>query len=39
MTQLSHIWFDFGGTLYKETKAFKEVHDAYRYRILLILTG
>jgi putative hydrolase of the HAD superfamily len=29
---IHHIWFDFAGTLYKETPEFNEVHDALRYK-------
>lgn len=29
---VQHIWFDFAGTLYKETPTFNEAHDALRYK-------
>jgi putative hydrolase of the HAD superfamily len=29
---IKHVWFDFAGTLYKETPEFNKVHDALRYK-------
>ncbi|HSA84132.1 MAG TPA: HAD family hydrolase [Patescibacteria group bacterium] len=29
---IKHIWFDFAGTLYRETPEFVHVHESYRYK-------
>jgi len=29
---ISHVWFDMGGTLYRETPEFHVVHDELRYK-------
>ncbi|MBI2009189.1 HAD family hydrolase [Candidatus Saccharibacteria bacterium] len=36
---IEHIWFDFGGTLYKETSKFNSIHDKHRYAIYAGLTN
>src|ERR1700693_2539927 len=28
---IRHVWFDFGGTLYKESSEFTKLHDQFRY--------
>jgi len=39
MSTIKHIWFDFGGTLYRETPKFHAVHDQHRYKTYAELTG
>lgn len=36
---IKHVWFDLGGTLYKETEAFNELHDSYRYQTYAGVAG
>jgi|SRR3989344_1351753 len=36
---IKHVWFDFGGTLYKETSKFNSIHDKHRYAIYARLTN
>lgn len=36
---IRHIWFDMGGTLYRETSAFDEQHDKLRYEAYAAITG
>lgn len=36
---IRHIWFDMGGTLYRETAAFDAVHDKLRYEAFAEVTG
>jgi HAD superfamily hydrolase (TIGR01549 family) len=36
---LKHIWFDFGGTLYRETPGFNAAHDQLRYSTYATLVG
>jgi FMN phosphatase YigB (HAD superfamily) len=30
---LKHLWFDFAGTLYKETPEFSAAHDSFRFQV------
>jgi FMN phosphatase YigB (HAD superfamily) len=36
---LKHVWFDFAGTLYRETPVFKEAHDKLRYTTYAKVVG
>jgi len=36
---VKHVWFDMGGTLYKETPEFKAVHDKHLYATYARLVG
>lgn len=36
---VKHIWFDFAGTLFKETPEFNELHDKLRYQTYANLLG
>jgi putative hydrolase of the HAD superfamily len=39
MPNIKHVWFDFAGTLYKETPEFHKVHDELRYLTYARITG
>lgn len=39
MNDIKHVWFDFAGTLYKETPEFNELHDQLRYKTYAGLKG
>lgn len=39
MSGIKHVWFDFAGTLYRETPEYNEVHDAFRYSTYANLKG
>lgn len=36
---INHIWFDFAGTLYRETPQFNELHDRFRFDTYAKLRG
>jgi len=36
---IKHIWFDFAGTLYRETSEFLDVHKQYRYKTYAEVAG
>jgi HAD superfamily hydrolase (TIGR01549 family) len=36
---IRHIWFDFGGTLFKETPEFIRAHDDFRFKVYADLQG
>jgi hypothetical protein len=38
-SKLKHIWFDFAGTLYRETPIFKAAHDKLLYSTYAKLVG
>lgn len=37
--RIKHIWFDFGGTLFKETPEFIAAHDDFRFKVYADLRG
>ena len=39
MTMFKHVWFDFAGTLYRETPLFNEAHDKLRYSTYAKIVG
>jgi FMN phosphatase YigB (HAD superfamily) len=39
VAMIKHVWFDLGGTLYRETTAFEKVHDRHRYSAYATLVG